>query len=70
MNRPVAGSTPAAGAISWRNTLDCRREYGHITRIIKAARSVGYEYFVWNGRVYRVIGELLSKDTGILASEL
>jgi len=55
--------------LTWRDVFDCKSTYWHISHILKAASEAGYDYFVWNGRVYAITpnGE---KDTGLLAEAL
>lgn len=38
--------------LSWKNVLDCKKTYGHISNMQKTAQLVQYPYFIWNGRVY------------------
>ena len=42
--------------LSWKNILDCKKWYGHISAIADQARMVGYEYFIWNDRIYKTSG--------------
>ena len=57
---------------TWREILDCRVTYGHISNMAFAAAQVGYRYFSWNGRIYEVkdrSGEDVS-DTGLLDTDV
>lgn len=40
--------------INWKEVLDCKINYGHIGNMIELAKKVGYEYILWNDRVYDI----------------
>lgn len=40
--------------LSWKDIFDCKIWYGHISVIARKAHLAGYEYFVWNDRVYKI----------------
>lgn len=55
--------------LTYRDVLTCKTWLGHIERMYKYAIDLGYEYFLWNDRVYRVEGALGAEpevwDTGL-----
>lgn len=54
--------------ITWKNVLDCKAWYGHITAMAETAKRAGYEYFVWNDRLYRFTDEEKTnwRDEGVV----
>ena len=72
---PYPGKVIPMGAkkLSWRDVLDCKKTtYAHIGDMAWAAVDHGYEYFVWEGKVYHCndhVGEDY-KDTGIKPEDL
>jgi hypothetical protein len=38
--------------ITWKDVLDCKKWYGHISTMHDAVKSVGYMFYVWNNRIY------------------
>jgi hypothetical protein len=43
----------------WRDVLDSykphSRWWGHISKFIEATACLGYDYFIWNDRVYKYL---------------
>lgn len=56
--------------LSWKDIMDCKVHYGIIYNMFTTARDYGYKYFVWNGKIYKVIDELHYEDIGILAEDI
>ena len=55
--------------ITWKNTLTCYTFIGSINELLKPARKLGYEYIVWNSRVYKVTTDEFL-DTGAFESDI
>lgn len=53
--------------LSFRDVLHTRERIGHILRMLDFAKELGYPYFVWNDRVYKVENDHYV-DTGLLAT--
>lgn len=60
--------------LSFRDVLTCKTWLGDIDRMYKYACELGYEYFLWNDRVYRIPPKLGGKpeviDTGLTVSDV
>jgi hypothetical protein len=63
--------------LTWRDVLDSyapsRPHSAHVDKYLPLVDSVGYDYFNWNGLVYKLIrfnGGLSYLDTGINVEEL
>lgn len=53
--------------VSWRDVMQVKRMgFGWIADAAAAAKNLGYEYFLWNGRVYSTT----EGDTGWLEEDL
>jgi hypothetical protein len=48
-------------ALSYKDVLTCKTWLGDIAKMFEFARQLGYEYFLWNDRVYRIIPKLGGK---------
>lgn len=61
-----------AQSLHWKLILDCRATYGHITKMAETAVRVGYDYFVWNGRVYYITSaqNVTFEDKGVVEDVL
>jgi hypothetical protein len=42
--------------LSWKDVLNIKVHLSHIERAYDYAVSLGYEYFSWNGSIYKVSG--------------
>ena len=63
-----------ANNLTYRNVLTCKTWLGDIARMYKHARELGYEYFLWNDRVYRIPQQLGGQaeviDTGMTVNDI
>ena len=41
--------------LSFRDVLVARSRVGHIDRMYEYAHTLDYPYFLWNGRIYRLV---------------
>lgn len=57
--------------ITWRDVLDCKGFglYRDISKIREVAKSANYEYFAWNGWVYKILDKG-SERTDILVENV
>ena len=42
--------------LSYKNVLTTHRFVGNVDVLKEAAKALGYEFILWNGKVYRVCG--------------
>ena len=60
--------------LSWRNVLDCKTWVGDINRMYELANTLGYCFFLWNGRVYQIPQKIGGKpevvDTGLTEKDI
>ena len=53
--------------LNWRDVFDTdKRWYGHISGAMDTSRLAGYEYFCWNGTVYRILNEFKCIKVGLV----
>jgi hypothetical protein len=68
-----SGFSPRPGVVisefSYRDVLQAKNHLGHIVKLAELAKQLGYEYILWNDRVYFVGGEYCL-DTGITAASV
>ena len=67
------GFTPRPGVFisqfSFRDVLQAKNRVGQIDRLVEFAHTLGYEYILWNDRVYFLSGDVVS-DTGFTAASV
>lgn len=55
--------------LTYKDVVTCKSYLGHISKMFDLADALGYEYFLWNGRVYKIAkaGEIrkYTIDTGL-----
>lgn len=56
--------------LSFRDVLHTRERLGHIDRIYELAKQLGYPYFLWNDRVFKLGAESRYVDTGLTVSDV
>lgn len=60
--------------ITWRDVVTCKTWLGSIDRMYKYALELGYEYFMWNDRIYHIPAKLGGKpeviDTGLTVNDI
>ena len=53
---------------SWKDVLDCKKQYGHSDRMFRMAQEAGYNFFAWNEKVYLIYydaGEVTFRECGL-----
>ncbi len=40
--------------LTWRDVLNCKKQFGDIEKFFLKATEVGYNYFAWNSHVYEI----------------
>lgn len=55
--------------LSFRDVLHTRERVGHIDRMLELAQTLGYPYFLWNGRVYQA-GKTTYTETSLTISDV
>jgi hypothetical protein len=67
------GFTPRPGVFisqfSFRDVLQAKNRVGQIDRLVEFAHTLGYEYILWNDRVYFLSGDVVT-DTGFTSSSV
>jgi hypothetical protein len=62
--------------LTWHNVLDSYKPnswwWGHIDKFVQATVGLGYDYFVWNDRVYKYLyyEKSLYEDTGLTRDDI
>lgn len=56
--------------LTWEDVFDCKINYGHIDNIVAKVYGTGYEYFIWNDRIYKLVGNNDYKPTEYLKEDL
>ncbi len=60
--------------LTYKDVLTCKVMLGHISRMYQYATELGYEYFLWNDRVYRIPPKIGGKpevvDTGLTVKDI
>jgi hypothetical protein len=56
---------------TYKNTLTCKTWIGSLERMYQYAVELGYEYILWNDRVYKVLPFCKNvEDTGMTVEDL
>lgn len=56
--------------LSWGNVLQTKSHIGHINKLFEHAVALGYQYFLWNDQVYRVISDNQFEETSMGAGNI
>jgi hypothetical protein len=55
--------------LCYRDVLQAKGRVGHVDVLTEHAKILGYEYILWNDRVYFLTGES-RKDTGLTVADI
>ncbi len=60
--------------LSFKDVLTCKVWLGDVVKMYNFASQLGYEYFLWNDRVYRIVPKLGGKpevhDTNLTIADV
>lgn len=56
--------------LSWRNVLDVKNYYGHISDFAEMAIRVGYKFICWNDLIYKVESNGRTINTNLSVKEI
>lgn len=55
--------------LAWKDVLDCKKGFGHISVLAHIAVEAGYNYMVWNNQVFQVLNNGSVSFQGHLPSQ-
>lgn len=65
----MSKKTTPLDQLSFRDVLHARRHIGYIGQMYEFAQTLGYPYFMWNDRIYKV-GKAYFTDTGLTLDDV